>query len=244
MNGTQFTVDPNKDLAQPSGLVSTVIGAVTAHIRSNELMTGDRLPSEAKLARDMNVSRTVVREALRSLAAMRIVELQAGKRATVAQLDHGPLSLLFEHGVSTEQITIQQIYDVRRTIEARIVALAALRRSDAQAARIVEFAHAMIDGQDDPEIVMENDLAFHHAIAEACKNPVFALLIGSFQGITRQTWPIGWRSRTDRAARDTMLSTHMAIANAVECGDPVEASRLMGLHFDESLRVLLEAGVA
>lgn len=244
MNDTQFTVEQGNVLTQPSGLVSTVIGAVTAHIRSNELMTGDRLPSEAKLARDMNVSRTVVREALRSLAAMRIVELQAGKRATVAQLDHGPLSLLFEHGVSTEQITIQQIYDVRRTIEARIVALAALRRSDAQAARIVGFARAMIDGQDDPQAVMENDLAFHNAIAEACKNPVFALLIGSFQGITRQTWPVGWRSRTDQAARSTMLNTHMAIARAVEAGDPVEAARLMGLHFDESLRVLLDAGVA
>jgi len=244
MNETQFTAEPSNDLGQSSGLVSTVIGAVTAHIRSHELMTGDRLPSEAALARDMNVSRTVVREALRSLAAMRIVELQAGKRATVAQLDHGPLSLLFEHGVSTEQITIQQIYDVRRTIEARIVALAALRRSDEQAARIVRFARAMIDGQDDPKIVMENDLAFHHAIAKACKNPVFALLIGAFQGITRQTWPIGWRSRTDQAARDTMLDTHMAIASAVEGGDPVEASRLMGLHFDESLRVLLDAGVA
>lgn len=244
MNGSHFTTEPSNDLAQPSGLVSTVIGAVTAHIRSHELMTGDRLPSEAALARDMNVSRTVVREALRSLAAMRIVELQAGKRATVAQLDHGPLSLLFEHGVSTEQITIQQIYDVRRTIEARIVALAALRRTDAQAAQIIGFAEAMSAGRDDPAQVMENDLAFHHALAEACRNPVFALLIGAFKGITRQTWPIGWRARADWAARETMLQTHLAIANAVKAGDPVEASRLMGVHFDESLRVLLDAGVA
>jgi GntR family transcriptional regulator, transcriptional repressor for pyruvate dehydrogenase complex len=91
---------------------------------------------------------------------------------------------------------------------------------------------------------MQNDLAFHQALAEACKNPVFALLIGAFQGITRQTWPIGWRSRTDKTARDTMLNTHMAIARAIEAGDPVEASRLMGLHFDESLRVLLDAGIA
>lgn len=243
MKGLQIIAKPSNEMAQPSGLVSTVIGAVTTHIRSHEMMTGDRLPSEATLARDLNVSRTVVREALRSLAAMRIVELQAGKRATVAQLDHGPLSLLFEHGVSTEQITIQQIYDLRRTIEARIVALAALRRTEAQAAQIIGFAEAMSAARKDPAQVMENDLAFHHALAEACRNPVYILLIGAFQGIIRQNWSIGWRARTEEGARDAMLGNHLAMARAIDAGDPVEASRLMGLHFDDSLRILLDAGI-
>ena len=134
--------------AQGTGRVGDVIGALTAHIRGNELMPGDRLPSEAILSKELNVSRTVVREALRSLAAMRIVELNTGRRATVAQLDHGPLSLLIEHGVHTEQINVQQIYDVRRTIEARIVALAALRRTDAESDEILEIAHAMRAAKD------------------------------------------------------------------------------------------------
>lgn len=232
------------EAAPRAGLVGDVIGAVTAHIRGNELMPGDRLPSEAALSRQFSVSRTVVREALRSLAAMRIVELSAGRRATVAQLDHGPLSLLIEHGVHTEQINVQQIYDVRRTIEARIVALAALRRTDAEALEILRLADAMRAVQDDPPAIMENDLAFHAAIARASRNPVFALLVGAFQGITRQTWAIGWRSRTTAEARETMLRTHRAIAEAVRAGDPVAAARLMGLHFDESARVLLDAGLA
>ena len=232
------------DLAHRPGLVSDVIGAVTAHIRGNELMPGDRLPSEAALSKELNVSRTVVREALRSLAAMRIVELNVGKRATVAQLDHGPLSLLIEHGVHTEQINVQQIYDVRRTIEARIVALAALRRTDAEALEIVRLAEAMQAAEDDPLAIMENDLALHFAIARASRNPVFVLIVGAFQGITRQTWEIGWRSRTTQTARETMLSTHLAISHAIRAGDPVEASRLMGLHFDESVRALLDAGLA
>ena len=239
-----MAISRETDIVPKPGLVSDVIGAVTAHIRGNELMPGDRLPSEAALSKELNVSRTVVREALRSLAAMRIVELNAGRRATVAQLDHGPLSLLIEHGVHTEQINVQQIYDVRRTIEARIVALAALRRTDTEAAEIVRLAQAMRAAEDDPPRIMENDLAFHFAIARASKNPVFALIIGAFQGITRQTWEIGWRSRTTKAARDTMLSTHEAIAEAIRAGDPVEAARLMGLHFDESVRALLDAGLA
>jgi DNA-binding FadR family transcriptional regulator len=81
---------------------------------------------------------------------MRIIELATGKRATVAQIDHGAMSLMIEHGVHTDQINIQQIYDVRRTIETRIVTLAAIRRSDAQAAEILELAEKMRGSAADP----------------------------------------------------------------------------------------------
>lgn len=240
----QMQTTEHAEVGLKSGLVSDVIGALTAHIRGNDLMPGDRLPSEAALSKELEVSRTVVREALRSLAAMRIVELNTGRRAVVAQLDHGSLSLLIEHGVHTEQINVQQIYDVRRTIEARIVALAALRRSDKEAAEIIRLAEAMEGARGRPAILMEHDLAFHAAIAKACKNPVFLLIVNAFQGITRETWPIGWRSRATEEARETMLRTHIKIAKAIEAGDPVEAARLMGLHFDESVRALIDAGLA
>ena len=65
-----------------SGLVGDTIGAISRRIREKDLMPGDRLPSEAILSKELNVSRTVVREAFRSLAAMRIIELATGKRAT------------------------------------------------------------------------------------------------------------------------------------------------------------------
>ncbi len=207
-------------------------------------MPGDRLPSEAILSKELNVSRTVVREAFRSLAAMRIIELATGKRATVAQIDHGAMSLMIEHGVHTDQINIQQIYDVRRTIETRIVTLASIRRSDAEAAEILSLAARMQETADEPELLMEHDLAFHMALARASRNPVYSLLIGAFQGITRQTWPIGWKSRPTQDSRDLMVSTHMEIASAVAAGDPQQAVAAMAQHFDESVRALLTAGLS
>lgn len=233
-------------LEQPggTGLVSDAIGAISRHIREKDLMPGDKLPSEAILSKELNVSRTVVREAFRSLAAMRIIELSTGKRATVAQIDHGAMSLMIEHGVHTDQINIQQIYDVRRTIETRIVTLASIRRSDEEAAVIMRLAEAMRADAADPARVMEHDLAFHMALARASRNPVYALLIGAFQGITRQTWPIGWKSRPTEAARDLMLATHMDIAKAVAASDPQAAVAAMSLHFDESVRALLSAGMS
>jgi GntR family transcriptional regulator, transcriptional repressor for pyruvate dehydrogenase complex len=225
-------------------LVGDAIGLISRHIRENDLMPGDRLPSEASMSKQLNVSRTVVREAFRSLAAMRIIELATGKRATVMEIDHGALSLMIEHGVHTDQINIQQIYDVRRTIETRIVTLASIRRSDAEAADILALAKSMGEALDEPRQLMELDLAFHLALAQASRNPVFALIVGAFQGITRQTWPIGWKSRTTAASREHMIANHHDIASAVAASDPQQAVLAMSRHFDESVRTLLSAGLS
>ena len=175
---------------------------------------------------------------------MRIIELSVGKRATVAQIDHGALSVMIEHGVHTEQINIQQIYDVRRTIETRIVTLASIRRTDQHAAEILALAAEMEANIKHPSKLMENDLRFHMVLARASGNPVYLLIIGAFQGITRQTWPIGWKSRTSHASRELMVATHMEIARAVAAGDPHAAVESMSLHFDESIRALLTAGMS
>jgi len=232
------------DQSNSASLVGDAIGAISRHIREMDLMPGDKLPSEALLSKELNVSRTVVREAFRSLAAMRIIELATGKRATVAQIDHGAMSLMIEHGVHTDQINIHQIYDVRRTIETRIVTLAAIRRTDAEAGEILRLAGQMQASLGDPAQLMEYDLAFHTALAQASRNPVYSLLIGAFQGITRQTWPMGWKTRPTQAARDLMVQTHIDIAHAVAASDPLKAVELMSLHFDESVRALLTAGMS
>lgn len=232
--------------ATSGGLVSDAIGAITRHIRDHDLMPGDRLPSEATLSKELHVSRTVVREAFRSLAAMRIIELATGKRATVAPIDHGAMSLIMEHGLLTQQINIQQIYDVRRTIETRIVTLAAIRRSDSEAAQITTTAADMRSAAEmgDLTTLLELDLRFHELLGQASRNPVFALIMGAFQGITRQTWPIGWRSRTTAPAREKMIATHEDIAAAIAKGDPVTAAAAMTVHFDESVRALVAAGLS
>jgi DNA-binding FadR family transcriptional regulator len=225
-------------------LVTGAIGTIAQRIREDDLMPGDRLPSEAQLSRELNVSRTVVREAMRSLEAMRILDLATGKRATVARIDHGAMSIMIEHGVHTEQIGIQQIYDVRRTIETRIATLAAIRRSAAEAERLCAMAGEMRRLTADPPAMIEADLGFHLALARASRNPVFELIVGAFQGITRHTWPMGWKSRTTDEAREAMVATHEEIARAVAAGDPQGAAAAMAVHFDESVRALLSAGMA
>ena len=235
-------------MLEPQGQIRSdyVGGAVTAIarlIRDRDLKPGDRLPAEGTLSKELQVSRTVIREALRSLAALHLVQLGAVKRPTVAQLDDDAFSLTIEHGVVTDQIDIQQIYDARRTIEARTAALAALRRTDAEARAISAHARAMLERRNDPRKVMEHDIALHLAIAHASRNPLFALIIGAFGGVTRQTWPIGWKSRTSDDERQAMSELHVAIADAIAAGEPTAAARLMDEHFDQSIKALLRAGL-
>ncbi len=237
---------PLEQMPEESGesLVSQAIEAITRHIRVNDLGPGDRLPSESQLSRDMGVSRTVVREAFRSLAAMRLIGLSAGRRAVVAELDYGAMSPVIQHGVHIEQISIQQIYDARRTVEMRTAALAALRRTEEESRIILDHARAMRAGLDDETVIMENDLALHLAIAKAAKNPIFTLIVSAFDGVTRKTWPIGWKSRQALAERVAMLDLHCELAEAIAAGEPARASELMARHFDGSVKALVMAGIA
>lgn len=225
------------------GLVGQVMAALQAHIRANHLSPGDALPSETAFAAELSVSRPVVREAYRSLAALRLIDVGSGRRARVSAMDPSVLAFVLDHVVQTNQITVQQILDVRRTVEMRTVALATLRRSDREAETIVGLAAAMRADFAEPDRVMEHDIAFHEAIAGASRNPMFALIVGSFQVVTRQTWKIGWAARPTDAARSDNVACHEAIAAAIRDRDQRLAEAKMAEHFDGTVKVLLAAGI-
>lgn len=219
------------------------MNAVGARIRNGRLAPGSLLPSESAFAAELGVSRTVVREAFRSLAALSLIELNTGRRARVGSVDASVISAVVEHAVQSHQVTIQQIYDVRRTVEVRTAALAAMRRTDAEAREIADFGKAMQADATRPEQVMEHDINFHEAIGRASRNPMFGLLVASFGVITRQTWMIGWKSRQDDDARADMIALHVSIADAIATSDPRAAERQMAEHFDASVKALMTAGV-
>jgi DNA-binding FadR family transcriptional regulator len=158
-------------------------------------------------------------------------------------MDPSVLALILNHVVQTNQITVQQILDVRRTIEMRTVEVAALRRDDREALEIARLADAMREDFADAGRVMEHDIAFHEAIARASRNPMLALIVGSFHVVTRQTWLIGWAARATDAVRLDSISCHRAIASAISEKDPRAAGKFMAEHFDNTVKVLLAAGI-
>ena len=229
--------------ARTTTLAERLMADVVDHIRLNSLEPGGVLPSEAEFATRAGVSRTVAREGFRGLAALKLIDVSNGRRARVAQTDDSVLSLIIDHSVHTKQVSIQQILDVRRTIELRTAALAALRRTDREAGDIVELSVAMRENVGNADREMEIDIAFHEAIGKACRNPLFTLLVGSFRVVTRQTWPIGWASRLKDDSRLASIDCHAEIAAAIRERNSLAAEKAMAEHFDSTVKTLLSAGV-
>jgi DNA-binding FadR family transcriptional regulator len=240
---SEITATDDLAIAPQGSLVDQAVRAINDHIRDRGLVPGDPLPSEGAFAKSLGVSRPVIREAFRSLATLKLIDVGNGRRARVSTIDASVLGLILDHAVHTDQIKVQQIYDVRRAIEMRTVALAALRRSEREAEEISAHARAMRANFKDPPAVMAHDIALHEAIGRASRNPLFALIIASFSSVTRQTWSISWISRPTDAVRMESVEAHESIARAIAAADPRAATEAMAGHFDKSVQALINAGI-
>lgn len=229
--------------ANPIGLVDRAVVDIRAFIRKKQLKPGDALPSENALAQQLGVSRTIAREALRALAALRILDVGNGRKARVAAPDADAFSMILDHTVYTKQLSVQQVLDVRRTLELRTASLAALRRSDVEARELSDIVTQMLAHIDEPDVLMELDIRFHEVIAQASGNSLYSIIVNAFRVITRQTWHIGWRSRGTLQNREENIRCHERIAMAIMAQDPTRAEAAMSEHFDSAVTVLLHAGV-
>ncbi|MFK0338209.1 FadR/GntR family transcriptional regulator [Agrobacterium deltaense] len=225
------------------GLVERAIVDVRAYMRENQLRPGSPMPSETAMAAKLDVSRTVAREAFRALAALGILEVGTGHRARVAAPDAAPLSMILDHTVMMKQLSVQQVLDVRRTLELRTASLASLRRTDAQARELRQIVEDMFNALETPEAVMELDIRFHELIAQASGNSLYGIIVGSFRVVTQETWHIGWRSRATLENRTENIRCHQKIAEAIGSQDPELAEAVMTEHFDSAVNVLLRAGI-
>lgn len=216
-------------------LVDQAVRRVRDHIRSNNLKPGDTLPGEGHFAADLGVSRAVMREAFGALAALRQIDVANGRRARVAAIDGTVMSASLDHAVATAQISVPDVWDVRRTLELRTAELAAQNRSDSDARRITGLAAAMIVDRDDLDARTRHDIAFHQAIAQASGNALFLQIVRSFEALMLVAVPTAWRTRTEIEQQDVMLAHHRSIANAIADRDTVAAVAMMNAHFDGSI---------
>lgn len=222
-------------------LVSAAMQAVTGYIRVQKLRVGDTLPGEAHFAAELGVSRAVMREAFGALAALKLIDVGNGRKPRVGALDGSVIAASLDHAVSTAQITVPEIWDVRRTIEVRTAALAAASRTDAEADLIIGLAEAMNVDRDDYPKRTSHDIAFHNAIARASHNILFIQIVASFTPLMEVAVPAAWSTRTARKQQQLMIDRHMAVARAIQARDPEAAAAAMSAHFDSAIGDILKA---
>lgn len=203
-------------------------------IMSQGLEPGERLPSERELGEQFGVSRTVIREAVRSLAAKGLIDVRTGSGLRVAAVKAAAVTEsmnLFLRGSGL--LDYGRIHEVRTTIEIQVACLAAERATDEDIAHLNEVWQEMADGLGDIEVASRADVAFHRAVAEAAHNPLFVVMLDSIGDvmleIRRAT--IGIPGRPARGVK-----AHRKILAAIEAHDPARAREAMREHLSDSER--------
>ncbi|WP_126177100.1 FadR/GntR family transcriptional regulator [Tsuneonella rigui] len=222
-------------MALPKGtLVESATEAVREHIRLNQLKVGDVLPSEGSFASELGVSRPVMREAFHALAALKMIDVGNGRRARVGAIDGSVMAASIGHAVNTAQVSLADVWDVRRTLELRTAELAARNRTDQQADAIVTAAHTLAMSRDETTRTAA-DTAFHQSIALASGNQMFFQIVRSFEQMMQIAIPKAWAGRATDAEREESLALHREVADAIANRDPVSAREAMESHFARSI---------
>ncbi|WP_430332911.1 FadR/GntR family transcriptional regulator [Rhodococcus sp. ACT016] len=205
------------------GIVEDILG----QIGSGELAEGSELPAEAALATTYGVGRSVMREALRGLAAKGFLVARQGSTTTVApRTKWNVLDPDFLSANSGEEF-FSELQEARELLEPLMARLAAERRSDAMIASLEQLHNAMIEAGEDPERHAELDVKFHEAIAVATGNTILVSVHNSISNM-------GYRTRTASAAVpgavDRAIHWHRQILETVAGGDPDTAEAAMRMH--------------
>ena len=222
-----------------AGLVEQVIDYLRDHVASEQLRPGAKLPSETNISVTLGVSRPVVREAMRTLAATGLVELAVGKRATIVPVDGEMLSRVIGNAVLIGQAEAPDILEMRRGIEITMVALAADRRSESDVAELKAIVQEMATCLADGPRYSHLDLQLHKTLARATANPLYPLLIEALRQLIEVSMLAGIARWATTPALKHVQDLHETIVREVEARNPSGAASAMAQHFDDALATIL-----
>ena len=172
---------------QSSRLYEQIVKQIEESILKGALKAGDQLPAERELAQQFGVSRTAVREAVKTLREKGLVESYSGRGTFItngtSQAIKQSLDFMMRIG---QQDGLAQLAEVRQILEPEIAALAASRVQEQHLAMMREAVAVMDEALRDPDAYIEADLDFHLSLAEAAENPIILSLIDSIVGLLRE----------------------------------------------------------
>ncbi len=198
------------------------IEKIKAMIVSGQLRAGDRLPKEADLAAELGLSRSSLREAVRALSLMNILDVRQGDGTYVTSLEPTLLLEALSFIVDFHRdATVLELLQVRRILEPAATALATERATDAELEELGKLLDSLGPDPSADELVA-NDLEFHRRIVACSGNSVLSSLVETMSAPTTRARV--WRGLTQAGAWERTLAEHRAILHAMKLRD-AEAAR-------------------
>ena len=209
-------------------LTDEAIERIKEMIVSGELKPGDRLPKEADLATRLGLSRNSLREAVRALSLVRVLDVRQGDGTYVTSLRPELLldAMAFVVDFHRDD-SVLHLLEVRRILEPAASAMAAQAMSDDEIAELGALLDAL-DEEADIEKFIATDLEFHRRIAVGSGNTVLCSLIESLSGPTTRARI--WRGLTQEAAVARTREQHGAICEAIASRQPELARSWATVH--------------
>lgn len=215
------------------GVIENTIDQIKQMLVEGHLRPGDKLPIERDLAVKLGVSRNSLREAVRALTTIKVLQTRQGDGTYVTSLAPELLldSVSFVADLHHDGAVLQFLH-VRRVLEPEATGLAASRLTPDELAQLdqllneaEELARADVV---DHERLVANDKRFHSLITGACGNPVMAAVIENMSG--RTTRARVWRGMADDGAAQRTVAEHRLIYRALVAGDALRARMYATTH--------------
>ncbi|MEQ6376769.1 FadR/GntR family transcriptional regulator [Bacillaceae bacterium S4-13-56] len=203
-------------------------------IKSGAIKTGDKLESVEQLAKNFNVSRSAIREALSALRAMGIVEMRQGEGTYVKQFDSCRFSVPVSIAFLMKRDDIKQLLEVRKILEVGAVASAAKNYKEEDLLPIEEALMEMEQSIGNEELAEQADFNFHMAIADATHNDMLISLMKSVSDIMIETMGETRRLWLEVENNTSKLNDeHQEIYKAIKGRDKETAQKYMFIHLQK-----------
>ena len=229
------------DRLKKSALAEEIIASLLRLIQERHLQAGDRLPPERELAAMLGVSRPSLREALRELSVMNVVEMRQGDGTYITSLDPQDLVEHLGFVFSLDDSTFSQLLEARRVVEPELAAIAARRITDEQLERLDSYLDQSQRALGDSQAFLEADLALHELITESAGNPILTRFMASISQLGRASrlLTVELPGVPEQAA-----VAHRAIVAALKARDPEAAREAMAAHLNTLTERLERRGIS
>jgi len=208
-------------------LYEDIVQEFSSLIRQGVLKPGERLPSERVLADQLQVSRSSVREALRSLELQGLVISKRGSGTFINTDNLESMVALLASTLTSGADTLKHIFEMRHMLEPQIAALAAQRANEQEVAELESILEEQVKEIADGGTGVDSDTAFHFAMASATHNSALVKVISAVEDILRRSRN---QSLQEPGRPQRSLASHREILGMIHSGDAAGARRAMEYH--------------
>lgn len=220
-----------------SNLSEEIADRLIKSILDGDYRFGERLPPERDIAKFLDVGRPSVREAIRILTVLGLVEVRPGEGTFVVREHATFVAKAFSWAALLDAQTIQDVVETRTAIESELAGLAAMRAPNGDIDALAAHVAEMVESKGDAERFSAADVSFHFTVASLAKNTTLSRLLFATQSLLRD-WIV--RALADPSTYARAVQQHQDIADCVALHDPTRARAAMRRHLEDMGTLLLK----